>query len=95
MNVPSHLQSTVNLINRAFPEGVPDADFLPLLAVLYAHMADENLVEVVSLLTGRGRGAVLNDVYAAGSLVGLDPDDVAAVRARLVSTGLDEWIVED
>jgi hypothetical protein len=95
MNIPSHLVSTASLIRRAFPEGVPDAEFLPLLAVLYPHMADRNLAEVISLLTGRERGAVLNYVYAAGAGLGLDPDAVVAVRARLVSAGLEGWILED
>ncbi len=91
MTVPAHLVSTAALITKTFPEGVPEADYLPLLAVLYPHMADENLVEVVSLLTGRERGAVLNDVYAAGAGAGLRPDAVEAVRARLVAAGLDQW----
>ncbi|WAM25721.1 MULTISPECIES: DUF3349 domain-containing protein [Myxococcus] len=95
MDIPSHLESTASLILSAFPEGIPEADYLPLLAVLYPHMADENLVEVVSLLTGHDRGVVLNDVYAAGADVGLDPDAVAAVRARLVSAGLGKWGLED
>ncbi|WP_426755275.1 hypothetical protein [Myxococcus sp. Y35] len=95
MNIPPHLMSSTNLIGRAFPDGVSEADYLPLLAVLYPHMADENLAEVVSLLTGRDRGVVLNNVYAAGAGLGLNPAAVAAVRTRLASAGLDEWALED
>lgn len=95
MSIPAHLVSTADLISKAFPEGVQETDYVPLLAVLYPHMADKNLAEIVSLLTGRDRGVVLNDVYAAGAGVGLDPDAVAAVRARLVTAGLDKWSLED
>ncbi|WP_140800158.1 DUF3349 domain-containing protein [Myxococcus xanthus] len=95
MSIPSHLVSTASLISRAFPNGITEASYLPLLAVLYPHMADEHLVEVVSQLTGLDRGVVLNDVYAAGAGVGLAPDSVAAVRARLVSAGLGKWGLED
>ncbi|AGC41815.1 hypothetical protein MYSTI_00465 [Myxococcus stipitatus DSM 14675] len=95
MSVPAHLASTVSLIDRAYPEGVPEADYLPLLSVLYPYMADENLVEVISLLMGRDRDVVMNDVYTAGAAVGLHPDSVAAVRARLVASGLNEWTRED
>jgi len=95
MNIPSHLVNTANLISRAFPEGVSEADYMPLLAVLYPYMADENLVEVVHLLTGRDRGVALNDVYSAGSGAGVDTEAVVAIRARLVSAGLEEWLLEE
>lgn len=95
MNIPSHLVSTANLICEAFPNGLADDDYLPLLAVLYPHMSDENLAEVVILLTGRERGEVMNDVYAAGAGIGLHLDTVAAVRAQLVAVGFEEWIRED
>ena len=94
MNIPAHLRSTANLISRAFPDGIPETGYLPLLAVLYPHMADENLAEVVSLHTGRDRGVVLNDVYAAGAGVSPAPDAVASVHARLVSTGMSQWDLE-
>ncbi|NOJ53403.1 DUF3349 domain-containing protein [Myxococcus xanthus] len=74
MNIPSHLVSTTSLISRAFPDGIPETGYLPLLAVLYPHMVDEQLVEVVGLFTGCARGVVLNDVYAAGPGLGLAPD---------------------
>ncbi|OJH38635.1 DUF3349 domain-containing protein [Cystobacter ferrugineus] len=95
MVIPPHLASTVKLIRSAFSEGIPQDEYLPLLAVLYPFMADENLAEVASMLTGRDRGATLNDVYAAGAGVGFSQEAVARVKNRLEAVGLDEWSQEN
>ena len=95
MEIPAHLQSTASLINRAFPDGVQEPDYMPLLVVLYPHMSDENLATIVSLLTGRDRGIVLNDVYAAGSGINLESDVMAAVQGRLKAAGFDQWSQND
>ncbi|RKH41265.1 DUF3349 domain-containing protein [Corallococcus sicarius] len=95
MNSPSYLVNTVALINRAFPGGLSEADYLPLLVVLYPHMSNRNLAEVVSHVTRRDYAFVLNDVYAVGGGAELDPSAVAIVRAQLVAVGLDEWSKAD
>ncbi|MBN8470265.1 DUF3349 domain-containing protein [Corallococcus exiguus] len=88
--------STVALIKRAFPEGVTEADYLPLLTVLYPHMSDRALAMVVGHFVGQDYPLVLNDIYGVGGgFKPASPDAVAAVQARLVAAGLEEWIQEE
>ncbi|WP_216627569.1 DUF3349 domain-containing protein [Corallococcus exercitus] len=85
---------TLAMLGRAFPEGVSEADYRPLLAVLYPYFSDRNLADVVSRFTGRAYGLVLNDVYGVQSTK-LTADAVASIHARLVVAGLDAWSKED
>lgn len=94
MNVPLQLSSTVALIRRAFPLGVPDAEYGSLLTVLYPHLSDESLVTLVCLLTGRDPGAALNDVFAAGAGMLAGPEEVIGTHEKLIAAGFDEWLRE-
>ncbi|MBZ4377081.1 DUF3349 domain-containing protein [Corallococcus interemptor] len=96
MDLHPSLMSTVALIKRAFPEGVTEADYLPLLTVLYPHMSDRNLAMVVGHFVGQAYPLVLNDIYGVGGgSKPASPDGVAAVQGRLVAAGLEEWIKEE
>ncbi|WP_158626601.1 DUF3349 domain-containing protein [Corallococcus interemptor] len=88
--------STVALIKRAFPDGVIEADYLALLTVLYPHMSDRALAKVVGHLIGQDYPLVMNDIWGVGGgSKPAPPDAVAAVQARLVTAGLEEWIKEE
>jgi hypothetical protein len=41
----------VDLLRQAYPRGVPERDYLPLLVVLHEHFAEGNLAAVVAELT--------------------------------------------
>ncbi|MEV4276019.1 DUF3349 domain-containing protein [Actinoplanes xinjiangensis] len=74
-----HLRPSVEALRRAYPDGVPDADRLPLLAALHDEFSDRNLAAVVAAFLGGDPLRVAND--AAGDRP--SPDQVARVRARL------------
>ena len=93
--IPDHLQSTWELLRRAFPNDVPAEEYLPLLALLYPHMADENIAIVMSELTGRDSGSVLNDVYKAGSGSGITEAAKDSVLRKLQRAGFEEWKKEE
>ena len=89
--IPEHLRSSLELVKRAYPEGVPEADYLPLLAALYEYFSDRNLAELTTFWSDRDYHVCLNDVYkaAAGKL------DTARVHERLLAAGLKEWEKEE
>ncbi|RKH27598.1 DUF3349 domain-containing protein [Corallococcus sp. CA041A] len=96
MDLHPSLERTAALIRRAFPDGVTEADYLPLLTVLYPHMSDRALARVVGHFVGQDYPLVLNDIYGVGGgSQPASPDAVAAVQARLVAAGLEEWIKEE
>ncbi|MDN3019941.1 hypothetical protein PH210_27755 [Paenibacillus sp. BSR1-1] len=47
--IPEHLKSTYNLLTKAFPNGVTESQYLHILGILYEHMSNRNLSEIVSL----------------------------------------------
>ncbi|RYD67927.1 MAG: DUF3349 domain-containing protein, partial [Verrucomicrobiaceae bacterium] len=68
MSAPPYVVSTLALLEKAFPAGVAEEEYMPLLVLLYPYLSDRNLAEVVSMFTGRMYGGVLNDVYGVGIL---------------------------
>lgn len=95
MTVPDYLKNIFNLIQRAFPNGVPEDEYLALLSIIYPHMADENIVIVIQAITGGDEGAILNDVYLSAQKDAVNPSVVAAVQARLDRAGFATRILED
>jgi hypothetical protein len=93
--IPAHLHTTWQLLQRAFPSGVDDGEYLPLLAILYPHMADENLAIVISEYTGRDVGVVLNDILAAGGSMNMASERAELVKQRLRGAGFDEWVADE
>lgn len=96
--VAPHLQSTWEMLRRAFPSGISKEQYLPLLSLLYPHMADENLSAVMAEFMNVPVGEVLNDVYKVGSPSWLAPRGTAIweeVVQHLKSAGFDEWIETD
>ena len=93
--VPDHLQTTLQLLQRAFPNGIGEGEYSPLLYLLYTHMADENLALVISEYTGREMGVVLNDILLAGSRTNELSDAHDLVRKRLLDAGFDKWAADN
>ncbi|WP_437635624.1 DUF3349 domain-containing protein [Sorangium sp. So ce854] len=93
MVVPEHLRDTFALVLRAFPGGVAEDEYMPLLAVLARYLCDENVVIVAAALTGRDRGIVMNNVYAAQERS--ESIDVDRVVRRLKAAGFREWLSKE
>jgi hypothetical protein len=89
--IPEHLRSTHTLLTDAYPAGVPDVDYFAVLALLYEHLSDRNLAEVVSLALGRDRGVAYNDVARCLSTDQPTPESVCRVKARLQEVGFEAW----
>ena len=50
--IPEYLRSSLDLVKRAYPEGVPEEDHLPLLAALYEHFSNRNLATLATFCPG-------------------------------------------
>ncbi|MDB9510259.1 DUF3349 domain-containing protein [Kamptonema animale CS-326] len=91
VTIAPYLLSTYKLIGRAFPNGINQEDYLPLLALLYEQMSDRNLAEVIAYYTGKDYYIVLNDVYSVQS----SDVPISKVKERLLACGYDDWLQEE
>lgn len=90
--IPTHLVSTYQLLQCAFPQRIEGQEYLPLLSVLYEQMSDRGLAQVVAEFTGREYPAVLNDVYRIGMAEGSFA--VEEVKQKLIRCGYEKWLIE-
>ncbi|UGT64722.1 DUF3349 domain-containing protein [Nocardia asteroides] len=86
------LRRIVDWLRTGYPQGVPQSDYVALLAVLHRDLTDTEIVLVAEeLARGRGRTDITaTDIAAAiGDLAKekAGPDDIARVAAHLAATG--------
>lgn len=82
-----YLRAGLEALQRAFPDGVQEEDYLPLLAALDEYYSNRNLAWVVATLTGRHPIDVDNDHARAMSLAKPPSDAVDAMRERVLGAG--------
>jgi hypothetical protein len=92
--LPEALQKTASMLQRAYPGGLPEVDYLPLIALLYDHMSDRNLAEVLFNVFGVEYVVVLNDIPKVDSPEAPNPRSIDIVRAKLLPVGWDAWLKE-
>jgi hypothetical protein len=93
---PAGLESTYRLIASAYPDGVPEDSYWPLLTLLNEGMSFRPLARAVSHFTGKDYAHVYNDVLKINAaMVKPDEAELERTRQRLVSCGYDEWLKED
>ena len=91
MSRPSFLDAIVGWLREGYPQGVPEQDYVPLLALLRRRLTDDEVAEVVRELVASG--AVPVDSVDIGTSITRITDalpseeDVARVREHL-PTGL-------
>jgi hypothetical protein len=92
-SVPDRLLPLLGVLRRAYPHGVPERDYMPLLDLLQWRMSERSLAIIVAALIDgdpavvAGNSAVLAAAPAGG---GCRPGDVSRVRGRLDAKGWDE-----
>ena len=72
------LSGAARMLRGAYPGGIPEAAYMPLLALLYAHFSDRNLADLIADVTGKDAARVLNELYVAAST----PPPAAAIAAQ-------------
>ncbi|MBB5917408.1 hypothetical protein BJY24_006320 [Nocardia transvalensis] len=92
------LAKIVEWLRAGYPQGVPDSDYVPLLALLSRRLTHEEVQQVASALVEQG--ALPADKADAGVVITKLTDDMprdadlARVRAHLESSGwpiVDSW----
>jgi hypothetical protein len=94
--IPAELATTYQLLQSAFPHGIGEQEYFPLLTILYAQMSDRSLAQVIADYTGREYHAVLNDVYCVGSAVAPTRDEnlLNRLQQKLNDSGYAQWLAE-
>ena len=99
--LPAVVQNVLDWVHAGYPQGVPQQDYFPLVALLARHLTDAQAAEVVEILrAGHDRSATTSqdDIRAAIEAVTNEPTgeaDVHRVEARLRGAGWDLAPTED
>jgi hypothetical protein len=96
--LPPHLRGTYQMIVAAFPNGVREEDYIPLITLLSANMSFRALATVMAHLSGKDYAQCYSDVLGATeSPHGAEPasPDRARMRECLVLCGFDDWLTEE
>ncbi len=90
------LSAVVSWLRAGYPEGVPEADYVPLLAVLARRLSPEEVGAVVGELTDEGQLPIDNvDIGTVITKLTAEmprEEDVSRVRGRLAQAG---WPLAD
>ena len=93
--LPSGLESTILLLRKAYPDGIPDRDYFAVLALLGPYMSERRLGEAVSLCSEHDAVVIQNDWAAMASTSPPPHSEVCRVREILNAVGFEEWIREE
>lgn len=96
MAVPSFLSSILEWLRVGYPEGVPDADYVPLLALLTRRLSDDEVQAVVDALIANGqlpadKAGIAVTITKVTNEMPRD-EDIARVRSHLAAGG---WPLAD
>jgi hypothetical protein len=92
--VSRFLDSIVNWLRAGYPDGVPETDYMPMLALLTRRLGSDELKEVAAQLMKQGE---FDDVDIGVAITEItdelpSPNDVERVRQRLAGKG---WPLDD
>jgi alkylhydroperoxidase family enzyme len=82
--------AVVNFLRAGYPDGVPEQDYIPLLALLRRRLTDEEVADVVDRLVAADDTDSARALHAAISEITNEPprtEDIARVSARLAAGG--------
>jgi hypothetical protein len=93
---PEH-RPTVEMVRAAFPSGIPEECYPPLLALLCERMSFRAAAVVVSFLTGKDWAIVYNDALGARARAEqgtFEPEALDRTREALRRHGYDRWLTQ-
>jgi hypothetical protein len=89
--LPNHLTSAFDLLKTAFPQGVPEAHYLPVASLLSKQLSFRNAAMVLASISGKEYGQVYNEVLKAQQLTS---EQVQATTDILHQHGYEQWANE-
>jgi len=96
MAISDVLAKIVGFLRAGYPEGVPDGDYIPLVALLRRRLSDDEVLAVATeLISTAGAPVQGTDVRVAITKLTDElpsPDDTERVKRRLAAVG---WPVSD
>ncbi|MBW4603191.1 MAG: DUF3349 domain-containing protein [Calothrix sp. FI2-JRJ7] len=93
--IPAHLVNTYQLIKCAFPQGIEEHNYFPLLSLLYEHMSDRSLAQVIAEYTGKNYYIALNEVYRVGEMETSSSNIKDSIIKKFMDCGYEKWLSEE
>ena len=93
--IASHLESSLTLLQKAFPKGISEEEYFTLLDLLYEDFSDRNLAELISYFHKKEYSEVMNDIYSSQSTKKPLKQSVNTLKERMKPFGYDEWKQEE
>lgn len=87
-------QPTVKLVECAYPEGIPDAEYMALLSILVEEMSFRVLATVIAHVKGGEYVMYLNEVYGCANKL-YNEELLATIKGKLENCGYAEWLQND
>ena len=88
------LSDIINWLRAGYPEGVPEQDYIPLLALLGRHLTEDEVDQIAAQLGRNDARLSRESIHAAIARTTREPpheSDIARVTARLAAGG---WPLE-
>lgn len=89
-DLPAYLQEIHDMLNCAFPEGIPDNAYMPIMAIFHPVMSFRTLAKVLSEYTDKPYIEVFNDASGFGLDPMPDSRMVDEMRQKLVTCGYED-----
>lgn len=94
--MPTYFQSTLDMIKRAYPEGLPSEDRDSVIVLLHEQMSIRSISEFMTFVDGSDYYQNYNDVSGALSKRdGPSLEDIERVSFVLREAGYEVWLDEE
>lgn len=93
--ITPYLQTTKELIQRAFPRGIQPDVYFSLLTILEPSLSDRHLALIIANLTDKEYSQVLNDIYQIKSHPLNNSELLQSVQSQLNASGYQDWLEQD
>lgn len=92
-NLDPFLHPTYDLLKRAYPDGIPERDYFPVLSVFSStDISSRNLGLTLQALDGRNYAIHYYNLLHELPSRKIDPVDLARARAALDAAGFSDWL---